>query len=126
MSRCGKKLTATLRRCESGSLADKLWGGRPRPRRNPWSGAGTTRKRPAWPSPADQGVLPTLPSYTIGCRSARIRATLGLLRIHHGDGCYVDNLIHFRAALQDVHRLRESIQNRSDSFGASQSRQQFI
>src|ERR1039457_4656299 len=58
MSRCGKKLTATLRKFESGSLADKLWGGRPRPRRTPWSGSANPRKRPTWASAADQGVRP--------------------------------------------------------------------
>src|ERR1035441_8903128 len=126
MSRCGKKLTATLPKFESGSLADKLWGGRPRPRRTPWSGSANPRKRPTWASAADQGVRPTLPSYTIGCRSARIRATLGLLRIHHGDGCYVDNLVYLRAALEHMHGLRESIQNRSDGLGAAQSREQLV
>src|ERR1039458_7146355 len=58
MSRCGKKLTATLRKFESGSLADKLWGGRPRPRRTPWSDSANPRKRPTWASAADQGVRP--------------------------------------------------------------------
>ena len=41
------------------------------------------------------------------------------LRVHHGDRRHVDNVVHFRPALQHVHRLTQPGKQRPDQLASS-------
>ena len=49
-----------------------------------------------------------------------------LLRVHHGDGRHIHDVIDFRAALQDVHRMAHAHEDRADSFRPANARQQLV
>jgi hypothetical protein len=44
-----------------------------------------------------------------------------ILRIHHGQRRYVDNVNHFGAGLEDVDGFAHAHQDRADGFGATQA-----
>jgi len=54
--------------CKSdhGNVRVRLWGGRPRPRRTPWSGCAVPERRPTWASAAGRGPAPLRISLKVG------------------------------------------------------------
>src|SRR4029077_19518203 len=69
---------------------------------------------------------PVIEEYRVEFLEYESTPLLSFLRVYHGNGRHIHDIVHFSAILQHVDRLAHAHKDWAEGFGAADARQQFV